>query len=288
LIYAYSWYLDHVCENWDALIENDYESVMPLTFRKKMGINYIFTPNFVQQLGVFSTSLLDVQKTERFFDAIPNKFKYIDLNINSFNKYQQKYSFANKINHLLDLRNPYEKIAANYSENLKRNLKKANNSGITITYNIKPEEIINIFIYNKGKEINNWNESSYLLLKKLVYTGMYKGVVQTIGSYTTQNELCAGAIFFISNNRAIFLFSATNKKSKELYAMPKIIDTFIRNHAFKNMILDFEGSNNINLARFYKSFGSNTVYYPTITINRMSFFAKSVFFLVKKFREAFF
>ena len=31
LVYAYSWYLDNVSgEEWDALVEGDYESVMPL------------------------------------------------------------------------------------------------------------------------------------------------------------------------------------------------------------------------------------------------------------------
>ena len=31
-VYAWSWYLDIVHPNWEALIENDYERVMPLTF----------------------------------------------------------------------------------------------------------------------------------------------------------------------------------------------------------------------------------------------------------------
>jgi hypothetical protein len=31
LIYGYSFYLDHMAKQWDALILNDYEAVMPLT-----------------------------------------------------------------------------------------------------------------------------------------------------------------------------------------------------------------------------------------------------------------
>ena len=35
-IYAYSWYLNIVADNWDALVLNDYEAVMPLPiFRLK-------------------------------------------------------------------------------------------------------------------------------------------------------------------------------------------------------------------------------------------------------------
>ena len=39
---------------WDALVEDDYVSVMPLPYRKKMGVTYIFPPTMTQQLGVFS------------------------------------------------------------------------------------------------------------------------------------------------------------------------------------------------------------------------------------------
>ena len=39
-IYAYSWYLDIVHPGWDALVEDDYQSVMPLTGGKKFGVDY--------------------------------------------------------------------------------------------------------------------------------------------------------------------------------------------------------------------------------------------------------
>ena len=41
-IYAYSWYLDIVHPGWDALVEDDYQVVMPLTGGKKFGVNYLF------------------------------------------------------------------------------------------------------------------------------------------------------------------------------------------------------------------------------------------------------
>jgi hypothetical protein len=55
IVYAYSWYLDIVSPGWDALVKDDYKSVMPLTWRKKYGIKYLYQPFFTQQLGVFSS-----------------------------------------------------------------------------------------------------------------------------------------------------------------------------------------------------------------------------------------
>ncbi|HEU4717664.1 MAG TPA: hypothetical protein VFU15_07515, partial [Bacteroidia bacterium] len=56
IIYAYSWYLDVVSPGWEALADEKYETVMPLTWAKKMSVRYLRTPFFVQQLGVFSVN----------------------------------------------------------------------------------------------------------------------------------------------------------------------------------------------------------------------------------------
>jgi hypothetical protein len=52
--YAFSWYLDIVVEQWNALILNDYEAVFPLPTRKKYTFTYAYTPSWIQQLGLFS------------------------------------------------------------------------------------------------------------------------------------------------------------------------------------------------------------------------------------------
>ena len=53
-LYAMSWYLDAVAENWDALITGDYETVFLITYIKRLGINILYTPDCIQQLGIFS------------------------------------------------------------------------------------------------------------------------------------------------------------------------------------------------------------------------------------------
>lgn len=45
-IYAFSWYLDAVSENWEVLILNDYEAVMPLPWKQKYFLKYITQPFF--------------------------------------------------------------------------------------------------------------------------------------------------------------------------------------------------------------------------------------------------
>ena len=69
LVYAYSWYLDVVHPEWEALVMDDYAAVMPLTGGRKFGVEYLFQPFFVQQLGAFSPDCMKLNDNE-FMEAI--------------------------------------------------------------------------------------------------------------------------------------------------------------------------------------------------------------------------
>ncbi len=273
IIYAYSWYLDIVSPEWDALVKDDYKSVMPLTWRKKYGINYLFQPFFTQQSGVFSSEKSDAGLVQQFLEAIPKQFKFVEINLNTYNfsnlSNLSSFSVKSNLTHELDLIESYESIEKNYSDNLKRNLKKARNNKLQSVLSNQPEPVVKLFRENRGAGISKLKEQDYKVLIQLLYQAIHRGKAQVINVMNERNELCAGAFFIESNNKAIFLFSGLSEEGKTLGAMPFLIDSFIRQNAEKNVTLDFEGSNDENLARFYKSFGSRECIYPQVKINRL-------------------
>jgi hypothetical protein len=282
-IYGYSWFLDIVGPDWDALVENDYERVFPLVYRKKIGIYYIYQPFFTQQLGLYSTTKLDAETLKSFINAIPKKFRRIELNLNTHNKLEEKaFKLLTQLNHELDLINSYDKIRQGYSENLSRNLKKAEKSGLSVSKNIKPDDIIDLFKANRGKDIGHLKEKDYLRLKRIAYTAMYKGLANIQGVYDEQNQLVAGAFFILSNNKAIFLFSGLCEEGRKAGAMPFLIDQFIQIHAGQHLTFDFDGSNDPDLARFYKSFGSKECWYQRLELDRLPFILEFALYLYKK------
>lgn len=269
-LYGYSWFLDIVAGQWDALVENDYERIFPLVYRRKFGIYYIYQPFFTQQLGLYSTTRLDTEALGAFIQAIPAKFRQTEINLNTLNKVEGLgVKVIPQLNHELDLIHSYEKIRQAYSENLLRNLKKPDKAGLTISKNIKPDDIIDLFRMNRGKEIVHLHEKDYLKLKRIAYTCMYKGIANIQGVYDQQNQLCAGAFFILSNNKAIFLFSGLSEEGRESGAMPFLIDNFIREHSGQHLTFDFDGSNEPSLARFYKSFGSKECNYQRVVLDRL-------------------
>ncbi|MCD4729923.1 MAG: hypothetical protein K8R74_04950 [Bacteroidales bacterium] len=285
IVYANTWYLDIVGEEWSALVENDYERVFPLVAGIKWGVHYLYQPVFTQQLGVFSQSILTEEVVAKFLEAIPPRFKFAEINLNSYNKLPPgKHRSVGWINHELDLINDYQKTFNGFSTNLKRKIKKAEKSDLTVLTSVKPEEVIKIFQENKGKKLKNLKEVDYQKLRRLAYMGIYKGLIQNYGVYSPKNELCAGAIFIKSKHKTIFLFSGLTVEGRELNAMAMLISAFIEDHSQHPITLDFEGSNDPQLARFYKSFGAITSTYPHLEINNLPFLTKLAVRLVKTFR----
>ena len=272
IVYASSWYLDIVSPGWDALIEDDYTAVFPLTWRKKGGINYLFQPFFNQQLGLFCGDRdVSENKLKEFLSAIPKKYKLIEIQLNHSNKINPLNGFEiiPKLTHHLDLSATYETISGNYSENITRNLKKAKNSEINISMNIPPENIVTLFRENRGAGINVLKEKNYDTFLKLSSTANEKNLLYSKGIFNSSQKLIAGAVFIKSFHSYIFLFSATNNEAKETGAMSAIIDSFIKDHSKENNYLDFEGSMDKNLARFYKSFCSKEIVYLQIRKNNL-------------------
>ena len=273
IVYAYSWYLDIISPDWEAIINEDYTIIMPLTHRKKHGINYLAHHFSAQQLGIFSSFKLNDEIIRAFFQKIPKKFKWIDINVNSFNPISlDDFQKKERITFLLDLIEPYENLKKKYSTNNVRNLKKAVKNKITINQTVTPNELI--FLLKENEEKLKLKEADYHFFRKLIVAGLQRGIGKIYGAYTAENTLCATAYFLTSNNRSIYLFASSSVLGKEKKAMFCLIDKFIQDNAGTNTTLDFEGSNIDGIARFYRNFGANPSIYWNIKRNTLPWILK--------------
>jgi len=269
-IYAWSWYLDIVSPEWCALVEEDYSRVMPLPAKEKFRIPYLFQPWFTQQLGLFSQPELHSGKLLEFLNTIPETYRLIDINLNTHNHFSEADIYlTEQLNFELDLIPAYESLSKRYSDNLKRNLQKAEKSGLSLVKGMKPEVIVDLFRKNKGKSLSHIGETQYSLLTRLAYSLIHKGMGEVWGCIDGMNQVTAGVIWANSHNKIIFLFSATSSEGRNQGAMAWLIDAMIRKRSGSSQTLDFEGSNDPNLARFYAGFGSTRVNYYRYRKNRL-------------------
>lgn len=286
-IFVYSWYLDVVCENWTALVLNDYEAVFPLASKSKYKINYLYQPFFTRYFGVFPKTELTNKLTTAFLKAIPEKYKYIefclhetidcskeltpspaeglntDFDLPDYSKTQRKYQ-------LLNLSSPYELLYKGYSDNAKRSIKKAVKAGFVLKYNVAPELVVNLFKSTKGQELEVFKATDYEILHALMDVLVKLNKAEALAVYDKENKLCAAAFFMKSNNRFIYLKSGVTDHGKVNGAMHFLFDTFIQHNAATNNILDFGGSSVETVARFYKNFGAKDCVYLQLKKNSLS------------------
>ena len=274
LIYAYSFYLDHMTDQWDALVLNDYEAIMPLTWNKKYGIYYLYQPFLCAQLGVFGRNI-DAKTSKSFLKAVPSKFKYWDISLNHHNILHLKdFNILLRNNFVLKLSPSYDELHKNYRTNTQRNIKKALQLHCLPQTNFPVEQVIELS-RQQSKRFSN-KKYDFERFRKLYHFLHERNQAITYGIFSANSELLASCVFLFSNNRAYYILVGNHPNGRTMGASHALIDAFINDHAGKNLLLDFEGSDIRNLAFFYNSFGATEEKYPAVRLNNLPWYVKWV------------
>ena len=265
-VYAFSWYLDIVADNWDVLVLNDYEAVMPLPWRSKYFIKYVYPPAWTQQLGVFSTGSIVEKLMREFVSAIPRKFIKVAVQFNSGNQLVQPSEV--RLNYLLSLNEPHEQIVLGFNKNRKRELKKSTlRANLHLNRNLNSTKFLDFFLNQKTpyELLENTKEKLKGLLKLDRDKLLIWGVVEN-------DEVLAALVFLQTPSRIIYLLPVANERAKKLALPTLLINELIKKYSGSELILDFEGSMVPGVASFYKSFGADVERY-------LLFHKKSIYFL---------
>jgi hypothetical protein len=268
LPYALSWWLDAVCEGWDALVQDDYLALMPLTQGNKFGINYLYQPYFTQQLGVFSPSPITPALITDFLKAIPLKYKYVQIQLNTDNNVQHTdFAFTSRKNFILDLTPSAIELTSNYHRNCRRNIQKAVHAGLIIKQGPSPAVFTRFIKNNLDKQFTGTRKTFYPTLSRITSASIQQSAGDIIGIYSHTGELVAAGWFIITPGRCLFQVCASTPKGKENQAMYMLVNHMISKYAGSGSIFDFAGSNMPGIAYFNSGFGSTAVHYPVITRN---------------------
>jgi len=282
LIYCYSWFLDIIAVEWEALVLDDYNAVFPLTKNKKFGINYLYTPVYIQKIKISSPIILSEEEYKLFFNSIPKKYYVIDINIEiSKNNIPKDFQIFTLDNYELNLIKPFAEMQSNFRRNTKRNIAKAVENKIIV----KEETVFDDFIKVRksrafGRANSKLKEEHFTRLSNLNSYCLENEKAKIYNAYNELGEFCSSCIFFFNKNKIIISHIST-EQGFEANANYLIFDTFIRNHAEQNLILDFSGSNIKGIAYFNEGFGSVKTEYFRIYRNKM----QGIYNFVKKFKK---
>ncbi len=253
-IYGHSFYLDAMADHWDGLIIDNYTAVMPLPWRKKLGIRYCYTPAFTQQLGLFGDKDL---VGEEILQTIKKHIRYGDLMLNHENGFiQLQETVRTCTNLVIDLSDGYEIIRTHYKKDLLDNLAKAAKEEFVFDTTRTIEAIIDLYqklyrertMHVKSSDYQNFTGLCFLLKEKgHCFTRSIKDINGRL--------LCAG--LFLNDARRIYnIMNITTIDGRVTEANHLLIDSVIREFAGENLLFDFEGSDLPGVKSFYQKFGA--------------------------------
>jgi len=271
LIYVESKYLNQIASNWDAIVLNDYDAVMPLIWRKKMGIRYVYQPAFLQQAGIYSPYHLTEEITEAFISLASTHFKFAEFSLNYSNNPSAENSFYQKKinnNFLIHLDKKYEEIVT--SKYLKERIDRA--SKFNLKYLVSSDVTKCIKTYKKlyGERLSTLSKNDYKNFEQLCVDLQKENRVIIREVYNKEsNELLATALFLKDENRIYNLASSIFPNGRTCLANYFLFDSLIREFSNQPLIIDLEGSDLPGVDFFYKKLATENQPYYTIKWNNL-------------------
>lgn len=266
-IFGFSWYLDIVCDNWDVLVLNDYEAVMPIPWRKKLFIKYVYSPLWLIQLGVYS---IEVEDENEFLIEVFDDFKLVCLRMNPKNQFtffdinQESMQLQ-----ILSLKNDYKTIFKSYNRNRKRELKKAEKHDLSECWSDNPTVFVKLFKDNVGKRVRKIKEQDYVNLRNLMQACLDAKVGELLTVYDENKRLVSGAFFLKNTKRVTELVCSSDFSNRKNGANTFMNDRAIFKYQRNFDVFDFGGSSMKKIADYYKSFGAKNEYYVQLHYNNL-------------------
>ena len=248
-IFGYKWYLDTIAKEWDALVEGDYESVLPLFVTEHDHV--LEQPTLLREAGIYSINLVSPKRAESFIEAIPERYAAIRIQLNEGIKIPEDKGFKLErlANHQMILIEPYENIAQKFAPAIRSKLKKEYRKQLLPASNVKPEKIAELF---KDTSIASpANETAFHAYQRIMYNALHRGWGATFGVTDKNKNLLSAAFFIYSQGRVMQLVAATTAEGKQLGAYEYLMDNFLRNHAGRPMVLDYNSPD-----EYYRQYGA--------------------------------
>ena len=272
LIYAESVYLDHLAANWHALILGDYEAVMPLTWKRKWGIQYLYQPAFIQQGGIFSRKKLSEKTTRSFIEMASLKFRFAEININYLNiiNAEKGIQIKKRNNYVLELGAGYNKISSKYNVYIKQRLSRL--AKFSLQYKLSDGLPAAIKLYKKlyGERMASVANKDFLQFEMLckILNNQNRIIIRHVYN-NDGKELLAVILLLKDKNRLYNIISAILPKGKKLLANYFLYNEVIKEFSDENILLDFEGSDIPGVAYFYSKFADKNQQYTFVKFNNL-------------------
>ena len=237
-VYGYYWYLRSVVKEWDALIEGDYQSVMPIPRTNWSG----FELGLIPSAGPYTVNSLTESRIIEFYSKwkdAASQFSYpfnekLTTHLAKIVDIELKSSVLSHIN----LSDSYDELVNNYTFDTRSEIDNLNPDDFSFSAMEKPE----VFLAQEKLTTPDKN-----ILFRLFYNAIQRGTGICIKVINKKKNTSAFA-FYISDAGKIY--TAYTGRQNDTQAELLLFDTFIKNHSGKPVSLHSSIANQQIISKF--------------------------------------
>lgn len=250
-------------KQWELLVYNDYEAVMPVPFVKKIGFKIVINPKLCQQLGIFS-HIDDVKINDLFLSFLEKKYNIWYYGFNDKNTFSK---LLKRRKNFLIYPDNYEIVRQKYSPKRKRKLRL--DDDILQKSEVREVSIVNAWEFISKNLIGAKNEkdkNSFLQ----IFTDLEKAGYLKLKAFFYDTEIINLIAVFTDHKTVVLLGTFNDKDYIKLSGSSFIIDKVICEN-IQTKIFDFEGSDIPAIEEFFRGFRPELKSYPVIFNSKINF-----------------
>lgn len=242
-------------KQWEILVYNDYEAVMPVPYMKKFGLKIVINPKLCQQLGIFSKTD-NIQVNDQFLGFFEKKYNIWYYAFNDTNQFTKKLK---ERQNFLIYPADYNEVRQKYSPKRKRKLRLdeevlQNSEVRKVTMNEALAFISQNTIGAKDEKdkqeflqtFSDFEQAQHLQLTAFFY---HKTIINIIAVY--------------SDEKTLALLGTFNAKEHIKLSGSSVIIDHIISENIQTKTFDFEGSDVPAIEEFFRGFRPELKMYPT-------------------------
>ena len=302
-VFLRDWWLDAVCgDDWDVFVmekKGRVYAAMPLYIPCN---NVVSMPHYTQVMGVWFanvaadtkySSMLEHRQSicKLFIEQLKPYKSFLQNFSHEFTDwlpfYWEGYSQTTRYTYILKGLQDTNKLLLNMSQQIRRNIKNAEEQSVMVSSGLNTEEFLKIQSLTFERQ-NKKNNQSSDVLRRLIDASRGRGQGEIFGGHDKVGNLHAAAFVVWQKSSAYYIAGGGNPALRSSGAQSLVLWEAIKFVSQYTDTFDFEGSMLPGVERFFREFGATQTPYFTIHRGRLSIMdrARMKLKIIKMFRTS--
>lgn len=227
-----TWFLDLICDDWEAIVLDDYDAVMPLPLRRQMGLKQVYHPSLLPYSGIVNRIPLVPDVVMKMIETVPYRNIHLVMNVHnrlplSFTSKLQTYRYP-----VLDLISDLDWIEKHFRDDMHSIIELYQEKQLTVIRDLNVADYMLFLRQTIGIRDHEYAGLQHVMAYALRYksAGMY-------AAYDKNNQMIAGAFLLKSNGCLALLHCMANDDNYS--GVKAIIYHVLKYNAGSNLTLEF-------------------------------------------------